>query len=74
MGLGVGLLASWQSRYTRDLAARQAPYAAAHHLMVRIHTLATSGDLGLNSATLAGELDTAMVRATGCARTTIFRR
>ena len=72
MGLGVGLLASWQSRYTRDLAARQAPYAAAHHLMVRIHTLATSGDLGLNSATLAGELDTAMVRATGCARTTVF--
>ena len=72
LGLGVGILASWQSRSTRDLAARQAPYAAAHHLMVRIHHLATSGDLGLNSVNLARELDTAMRHATGCARTTVF--
>ena len=64
LGLGVGLLASWQSRSTRDLAARQAPYAAAHHLMLRIHTLATSGDLGLNSVSLAGELDLIVLFAT----------
>ena len=72
IGLGVGLLASWQSRSTRDQAARQAPYAAAHHLMARIHQLASSGNVGLNSASLAMELDTAMRQATGGARSTIF--
>ncbi|MCF6377272.1 sensor histidine kinase [Nocardioides KLBMP 9356] len=72
IGLGVGLLAGWQSRSTRDLAARQAPYAAAHHLMARIHHLASSGSLGLNSASLAMELDAAMRAATGGARSTIF--
>ncbi|WP_210438144.1 sensor histidine kinase [Nocardioides xinjiangensis] len=72
IGLGVGLLASWQSRSTRNQAARQAPYAAAHHLMARIHQLASSGNLGLNIAALAMELDTAMREATGGARSTIF--
>jgi signal transduction histidine kinase len=72
IGLGVGLLASWQSRATRDLAARQAPYAAAHHLMARIHQLATSGALGLDSASLATELEEAMRRATAGARSTVF--
>jgi signal transduction histidine kinase len=72
IGLGVGLLASWQSRSTRDLAARQAPYAAAHHLMARIHHLASSGTLGLDSASLATDLDTAMRQATGGARSTVF--
>ncbi len=72
IGLGVGLLASWQSRSNRDLAARQAPYAAAHQLMARIHQLASTGSLGLNSAALAMELDVAMREATGGARSTIF--
>ena len=72
IGLGVGLLASWQTRSRRDLAARQAPYAAAHHLMARIHQLATSGHLGLDSASLATDLESAMRRATGAARTTVF--
>ena len=72
IGLGVGLLASWQSRSTRYLAARQAPYAAAHHLMARIHELASSGTVGLDSASLATELDTAMREATGGARSTVF--
>ena len=72
IGLGVGLLASWQSRTTRDLAARQAPDEAAHHLMATIHRLARSGTLGLNSASLVTEIDAAMRRATGCARSTIF--
>jgi signal transduction histidine kinase len=72
IGLGVGLLASWQSRSTRHLVARHAPYAAAHHLMARIHHLASSGTLGLNSASLATDLDTAMRHATGGARTTVF--
>ncbi|MCY4727549.1 histidine kinase [Nocardioides sp. STR2] len=72
IGLGVGLLASWQSRSRRDLAARQAPYAAAHHLMARIYQLATSGHLGLDSASLATDLESAMRQATGAARTTVF--
>jgi signal transduction histidine kinase len=72
IGLGVGLLASWQSRATRDLTARQAPYAAAHTLMARIHQLATSGTLGLDSASLATELEVAMRAATGGARSTVF--
>lgn len=72
IGLGVGLLAGWQSRSTRGLAARQAPYAAAHRLMERLHQLASSGSLGLNTLSLATELDTAMRRASGCARSTIF--
>jgi signal transduction histidine kinase len=72
IGLGVGLLASWQSRSTRTLVARQAPYAAAHQLMERVHELASSGRLGLDTASLAIDLDTAMREATGCARTTVF--
>lgn len=72
IGLGTGLLASWQSRSTRSLAARQAPYAGAHHLMQRLHQLASSGSVGLDSASLASDLDAAMRDATGCARTTVF--
>lgn len=72
IGLGVGLLASLQSRTTRTMAARQAPYATAHQLMERIHRLATSGSLGLDSTALASDLDAAMRRATGCARSTVF--
>jgi signal transduction histidine kinase len=72
IGLGVGLLASWQSRSTRTLVARQAPYAAAHQLMERVHELASSGRLGLDTASLAIDLDTAMREVTGCARTTVF--
>ena len=72
IGLGVGLLASWQSRSTRDMAARQAPYATAHQLMARIHRLASSGTLGLNSAALVNDLDIAMCKATGGASSTVF--
>ena len=71
-GLGVGLLASWQSRSIRSLAAKQAPHVAAHQLMARVHQLASSGSLGLNSAALAEDLDASMREATGCARTTVF--
>lgn len=71
-GLGVGLLASWQSRSTRGLAARQAPYAAAHQLMLRLHQLAVSGSLGLDSTTVAAELDAELRRTTGAARVAIL--
>lgn len=72
IGLGVGLLASLQSRSARTMTARQAPYVAAHELMERIHRLATSGRLGLDSTALASDLDAAMRRASGCARSTVF--
>lgn len=72
IGLGVGLLASWQSRANRTRAAKEAPYAAAHQLMARVHHLAASGSLGLDSASLASDLEAAMRPATGCARATIF--
>jgi hypothetical protein len=72
IGLGVGLLASWQSRTTRHMAARQAPYDTAHQLMERIHRLASSGKLGLDSMTLADDLELAMRDATTCARVTVF--
>ncbi len=72
IGVGVGVLASWQSRTTRHLAARQAPYESAHQLMARIHRLASAGDLGLDSASLATDLDEAMREATGGARSTVF--
>lgn len=72
IGLGVGSLASWQSRSTRTMAARQAPYVTAHQLMARIHRLARSGNVGLNSASLAVELDVAMRMATGGVRSTVF--
>lgn len=71
-GLGAGMLSSWQSRSLRDLDARRAPYEAAHQLMEQLHQLATTGDLGLDSASLATDLDNAMRRETGCARSTVF--
>lgn len=72
IGLGVGLLAGWQSRSARDTTARQAPYATAHQLMARIHRLAASGTLGLDTASLVTDLDDAMRAATGAARSTVF--
>ena len=71
-GLGAGLLASWQSRSIRSEEARRAPHEAAHQLMARLHRLTSRGSLGLDLSSLALDLDTAMQRATGCARTTVF--
>lgn len=72
VGLGVGLLASWQSRSLRDLELRRAPYAAAHQLMARLHRLAQSGEVGLDSTLLATKLDVALRNATGAPRSGVF--
>jgi signal transduction histidine kinase len=72
IGLGVGVLASWQSRATRYLVARQAPHAAAHQLVARLHQLASGGNLGLDSTSLAADLDTTMRAETGAARCAVF--
>ncbi|QBX54085.1 hypothetical protein EXE58_00410 [Nocardioides seonyuensis] len=71
-GLGAGLLASWQSRSTRDLDERLAPYTAAHQLMTQLHTLARSGAVGLDSAMVSAELGTALRDATGAKDSSVF--
>jgi signal transduction histidine kinase len=72
VGYGVGLLASWQLRSVRDIEARQAPYAAANQLMSQLHQLAQRGRLGLDSAQLAVELETALRTATGSESSAVF--
>ena len=60
IGLGAGLLASWQTRSVRLLEAAQAPYAAAHHLLSQLRTLTHEGTVGLDTphaaAALAAEM------------------
>lgn len=72
IGMGVGLLASWQSRSMRDMEARQAPFAAANQLVTQLHTLASRGSVGLDSVQLAAELETALRSATGATRSAVF--
>jgi signal transduction histidine kinase len=72
MGLGVGVLASWQSRSVRTQEARQAPHAAANQLMTQLHHLAQGGRLGLDSAHLAVELESALRIATGAEQSAVF--
>lgn len=72
VGYGVGCLASWQLRSVRDIEARQAPYAAANQLMSQLHHLARRGRLGLDSAQLAVELETALRTATRADSAAVF--
>jgi len=72
VGYGVGCLASWQLRSVRDIEASQAPYAAANQLMSQLHQLAQRGRLGLDSAQLAVELETALRTATGAESSAVF--
>jgi len=71
-GLGVGVLASWQSRSVRTMEARQAPHAAANQLMTQLHHLAQRGGLGLDSAHLAIELESALRSATRAEQSAVF--
>ncbi|WP_159081629.1 sensor histidine kinase [Nocardioides sediminis] len=71
-GIGVGLLASWQSRSMRDLETRQAPFAAANQLVSQLHGMASRGTVGLDSAQLAAELETALRTETGATRSAVF--
>lgn len=72
VGLGMGLLASWQSRSLRILEERQAPYVAANQLMSQLHHLAQRGRLGLDSAQVAGELEMTLREVTGAESSAIF--
>lgn len=72
IGLGVGLLAGWQSRSLRTLNARVAPFAAANDLMSQLHAMATQGGLGLDSTSLAVELQSSLRESTGAERSAVF--
>lgn len=72
IGVGMGLLATWQSRSLRVLESRQAPYAAAHQMMTQLHDLARRGALGLDSAQLAADLGADLRRRTGAVRSAVF--
>ena len=72
VGLGVGLLAAWQSRTVREALARRAPDAAAHNLVSRLLDLTRRGDVGLDRNAVASELITAIGEATGVARCAVF--
>lgn len=71
-GLGVGLLASWQSRELRETALRQAPALAAHDLVSQLHTLTQRGDIGLDLASVATAMHTAMRERTGADRAAVL--
>lgn len=71
-GLGAGLLTSWQSRSLRYQDARRAPYQAAHQLMAQLHGLARRGDIGLDSAQLAADLEANLRRRTGAVASAVF--
>ncbi len=64
-GLGMGLLAAWQSRSIRDDVARQEPYLAAHRLLSSLSTLARAGEVGLDTRQLAEDLQSALRQETG---------
>ncbi|KRF36290.1 histidine kinase [Nocardioides sp. Soil805] len=72
VGMGVGLLASWQSRSMRDVEARQAPYAAANQLLSQLHNLASRGSVGLDSVQLAAEMESTLRAETGASRSAVF--
>ncbi|KRF12632.1 hypothetical protein ASH02_13855 [Nocardioides sp. Soil796] len=55
-GLGAGLMASWLGRSVRQMEDSQAPYAAAHHLVSQLHTLATRMPVGLDALSVARTL------------------
>ena len=71
-GLGAGLLTSWASRSVRDHDARRAPYEAANQLMAQLHGLARRGDIGLDTAQLAAELEADVRRRTGAVASAVF--
>lgn len=71
-GLGLGVLASWQSREARDLKERQAPYATAHQLMAQLHGMIRRGNLGLDSHSMATDLATTLRDTTGADHAAVF--
>lgn len=72
IGMGVGLLASWQTRSMRDIEARQAPFVAANQLVSQLHVLASRGSVGLDSVQQAVELEAALRAETGATRSAVF--
>lgn len=72
VGLGMGLLASWQSRAVRDAVARQAADATAHDLVSQLHALAQRENVGLDRTTVVTELQAALRHASGTDRIAVY--
>jgi signal transduction histidine kinase len=73
-GLGLGLLASWQSRAARELEERQAPHASVHNLMAQLHGLTRSGHVDLDSQLLAEQLGAHLRAKTNAHSSAVFVR
>jgi signal transduction histidine kinase len=74
VGLGAGLLSALLTRTTRDLAASQAPYAAAQRLVAEWHALEAAQDLDLDVGSLARALQDGARSATGAHRSGVWVR
>lgn len=72
IGLGAGLLASWQTRAMRHLEASQAPYAAAHDLLTQLHTLTREIGVALDSPAIAQELASSVRARAKAASAAVF--
>lgn len=58
LGLGSGLLATWQTRSVRALEDAQSPYVEAHRLLSQLRHVSVRLSGGLDSASVAQELAT----------------
>lgn len=74
MGLGGGLLAAVQTRSLRRLAAAQAPYAAAHHLVGQLHALVDRQDLDLGIGSLCAAMQERLRSETTADRSAVWVR
>ncbi|MGN0063991.1 MAG: sensor histidine kinase [Nocardioides sp.] len=72
VGIGVGMLATWQSRAVREAVMRQASDAEAHELVSQLHDLARRGDVGLDRNLVADELRAGLRDLTGADRIAVF--
>lgn len=72
VGLGAGLLASWQTRSVRLLEANQAPYTEAHRAMSHLLELARAGRVGFDSMTSASEMGLSLRAEAGADRSAVF--
>ena len=74
LGVGVGLLAAWQTRSVRALEESQAPLLEAHRLLSQLHSVSRQLPGGLDSEKAAQSLLTEVTEATGAERALLFVR
>lgn len=74
IGVGTGLLASWQTRALRELADARAPLTEAHRLLVQLQALAQDGQVGLDSSGASEQLGTDLLERVDATRAAVFAR